>query len=87
MFEIIVSNRARKGAKRLPKELKRRIVELLDVLENEPVPADKYDIKKLKGLTNTYRIRFGEWRIVYKINFVEKVVTIVNIEKRGKVYK
>ena len=87
MFEIIVSNRARKGAKKSPNELKRKIVELLAVLENEPVPADKYDVKKLKGLTNTYRIRFGDWRIVYKVEFAEKIITIVNIEKRGGVYK
>ena len=87
MFEIIVSNRARKGAKKSPKELKEKIVELLDVLENEPVPADKYDVKKLKGLTNTYRIRFGDWRIVYKVEFAEIRITIVKIEKRSRVYK
>ena len=87
MFEIIVSNRVRKGARKLPSELKEKIVELLDVLENEPVPADKYDVKKLKGLPNTYRIRFGDWRIVYKVEFAERRITIVKIEKRSKAYK
>ncbi len=87
MFKIIVSNRARKSAKRLPKELKEKIVEILDVLENEPVPADKYDVKKLKGLPNTYRIRFGDWRIVYKVEFVERIIIIAKIEKRSRAYK
>ena len=87
MFEIIVSNRARKGARKSPDELKEKIVELLNVLENEPVPADKYDLKKLKGLVSTYRIRFGDWRVVYKVEFAERRITILKIEKRSKAYK
>ncbi|NPA75774.1 MAG: hypothetical protein GXO25_06815 [Euryarchaeota archaeon] len=59
MFEIIVSHAARAGAKGLPKHLKERVVELLDVLETEPVPIEKYDVKEVSGLQNTYRVRIG----------------------------
>ncbi len=50
MFKIIISHTARDGAKNLPKRLKERIIELLDVLETEPVPIEKYDVKRMKGL-------------------------------------
>jgi len=56
-------------------------------LENEPVPVEKYDIKKMRGILNTYRIRIGGWRIVYRVEFVEKKIIILKIEKRENVYR
>ena len=87
MFEVIVSNSARKSVKNAPREIRFKIAELLDVLENEPIPVEKYDIKKMKGLPNTYRIRVGAYRVVYKVDFKEKLVVIVKIDTREKVYK
>ena len=48
MFRVIVSNAARKGAKKMPKEMKEKVLELLDVLESTPIPVGNYDIKKMK---------------------------------------
>ena len=45
------------------------------------------DIKKLKGLENHYRLRVGDFRVIYvKINDLY-VVKIINIDNRGDVYK
>lgn len=87
MFEIIVSNAARKGAKKLPEDMREKVAQLLYVLEDEPVPVDKYDIKKMKGISNTYRIRMGDWRIIYRIEFSIRRIIILKIESRGRVYK
>ena len=87
MFRVIVSNAARKGAKKMPKEMKEKVLELLDVLESTPIPVDNYDIKKMKGLKNTYRIRIGDYRVVYQVDFSDKVVSVIKIEKREVVYK
>lgn len=81
------SSRARKDAKKLPKKMKEKIVELLDYLERNPVPIEKYDIKKLKGLHNTYRIRLGNWRLIYNVDFKEKLIMILKIDTPEKVYK
>jgi len=77
MFEIIVSHRARKGAKSLPPDLKKKVIEVLNTLENEPVPVEKYDVKKLKGV----------WRIIYSVEFKNRRITILKIERRKKAYK
>ena len=87
MFEVIVSNRARKSAKSVPREIRVKIAEILDILENEPIPVEKYDVKKMKGLPNTYRIRIGGYRMVYKVDFKDKLIVIVKIDTREKVYK
>ncbi len=84
MFEIIVSHRARKGAKSLPPDLKKKVIEVLNTLENEPVPVEKYDVKKLKGLPNIYRIRIGVWRIIYSVEFKNRRITILKIERRKR---
>lgn len=44
------------------------------------------DIKKLKGY-DLYRLRVGDYRILYSIDGEIKVITIENIDNRGDVYK
>ena len=47
LFEIIVSNTARKSAKEMPDNLKAKLIDLLDILERTAFPVEEYDIKKL----------------------------------------
>ena len=72
MFQVILSQKARKSIKRLPEHYKRRIIELLLIFRENPVPAEYYDIKKLKGYFDTYRARIGNVRIIYEILWNDK---------------
>lgn len=47
---------------------------------------DGTDIKKIKG-HNLYRLRVGEYRILYSIDDIIRVITVENIDNRGDVYK
>lgn len=47
---------------------------------------DGTDIKKMKG-HNLYRVRVGDYRILYSIDEMIKIITIENIDNRGDVYK
>ena len=47
---------------------------------------DGTDIKKLKGV-ELYRLRVGDYRIIYRIEEEIKIITIENIDNRGDVYK
>jgi len=62
LFNIIIAKQAQISSKKLPEHIKRRIFESLLILRENPVPAEYYDIKKLKGLTDSYRIRLGDFR-------------------------
>ena len=44
------------------------------------------DIKKLQGY-NLYRLRVGNYRILYSIDDTVKIITIENIDNRGDIYK
>ncbi|WNZ30361.1 MAG: type II toxin-antitoxin system RelE/ParE family toxin [Candidatus Bathyarchaeota archaeon] len=86
MFHVIISQKARKASKRLPKKYRYRIIELLRFFRENPVPAEWYDIKKLKGYTDTYRARIGDLRIIYEIAWHQKSVHILVIKRRENVY-
>jgi mRNA interferase RelE/StbE len=44
-------------------------------------------MKKLVGSANEWRIRIGEYRIIYEINDRADVITVLNVDKRSDVYK
>jgi mRNA-degrading endonuclease RelE of RelBE toxin-antitoxin system len=86
LFEVIASQKARKAIKKLPEHYKRRIIELLLILRENPVPAEYYDVKKLKGYTDTYRARIGDVRVIYEILWNLKRVHVLLIEPRESAY-
>jgi len=51
-----------------------------------PVPTDYFDVKKLKGLTDTYRVRIGDIRIIYEVAWNERTIAILLIELRERAY-
>jgi mRNA interferase RelE/StbE len=52
-------------------------------LAEEPRP---HDVKKMAGTAGHWRVRVGDWRIVYRIEDGRLVVVIVAVAKRGAVY-
>jgi len=60
---------------------------VLEALSQNPAPAPEYDVKKLAGMHDTYRIRIGEIRIEYKVYWEFKRIGILRIEFRGRAYK
>ena len=86
MFQVITSQKARKSIKKLPKHYKQRIIELLLIFRENPVPAEYYDIKKIKGYIDTYRARIGDVRVIYEILWDLKRVHVLLIERRERAY-
>jgi len=87
MFQVVVSRRAKKSLEKLPSFYKRRVIELLLLLRENPVPADYYDIRKLKGYVDTYRARIGDIRVIYEISWEDRRVNVLLVERRGKAYR
>ena len=63
-----------------------RILEALKLLALDPVPAKLYDVKKLKGFHETFRIRIGQIRIIYAIIWKDKTVLVSRISYRESSY-
>lgn len=75
---------AEKDFRRLPKEIQRKIILIISELKNNSRPLN---VKKLLGSENYYRIRAGDYRIVYEINDKNKTVNIFRIRHRKEAYR
>lgn len=84
MFEIFLSNASKKALKNLDKRIVEKIKKALLDLKNSPLPVKEYDLKKLAGEQDTYRLRISKYRIVYDIDWSNRVITVIKIEKKDE---
>lgn len=86
MYKAILYKDAVKFYNKAPDNLRLRIIEALDSIEENPHYNTR--IKKLRGaLAHMYRYRIGDVRIIYEIQEDIKTVRIKTIEVRGNAYK
>ena len=82
-YRVALTTSAEKELRALPAQAVRRIVTRLDALAAAPRPAG---CKKLKGGVNEWRVRVGEYRIVYEIDDTARTVDVTRIAHRRDVY-
>jgi mRNA interferase RelE/StbE len=74
---------ARKELEKLPAKLIERIFPKLEALADEPRPSG---CKKLKGGQQEWRIRIGDYRVVYTIDDAKLRISITRIRHRSEIY-
>ncbi len=82
-YRIEVKRSAAKEIADLPRADCQRIVAKLRALADEPRP---HDCEKLTG-DDKYRVRQGNYRILYEIDDESGIVTVVRIGNRKEVYR
>ena len=85
-YRVEFTKSSRKEFERLPAKLRLKIAEALRVLSQNPY-SELLKIKKLKGADALYRIRLGDYRVVYNIRDERLVVIVIKIGHRGQVYR
>ncbi len=83
-FEIRWKASAKKELKKLESVIIKKIVEAVGYLANNPYPQG---VKKLQGAEHTYRIRIGDYRVVYSIDAGILLIEIIKIGHRKEVYR
>ena len=84
MYRVELSKRAFRSLKKLDPRTRFRILEKLMSLREKPIPRGA---AKLKGEKNAYRLRVGDYRIAFTVNFKENEVAILKIAKRKIFYR
>lgn len=84
-FEIFYDNQPKKFLKNQDNNLSKRILDKIDLLlPKDPVP---HNSKRIVGYkTPVFRIRIGDYRVLYRINYDENRIIIIKIDRRSKVY-
>ena len=83
-YSLEIKPSAQKELDALADDLFTRIDRKILALADNPRPAG---CKKLKGYKDQWRIRVGDWRVVYIISDATKVVSVTRIAHRREVYE
>lgn len=86
LFRIEFVKSAVKEFDRLPKAIQQKVTEALFLLSRNP-HTELLKIKKLKGVESLYRIRLGDYRLVYEIQNERLIVLVIKIGHRKDVYR
>jgi len=82
-YELLIKRSAAKELEALPVTYRRRIATRIQQLSAAPRPPG---VEKLSG-AEQYRVRQGDYRVLYEIDNGERTVTIVRIGHRKDVYR
>jgi mRNA interferase RelE/StbE len=83
-YQLSFAPAADRQLRKLPQAVQKRIVRSVEGLQTNPRPPGAI---KLQGERDLYRIRAGDWRVVYQIADDRLVVLVVRIGHRGDVYR
>ena len=83
-YRIIIAKSVQKQIDKLPNSVRDRAIPKLQALSDNPRPAGAV---KLKGYENQYRIRVGDYRILYEIDETAIAIKLLQCKHRKDVYK
>jgi mRNA interferase RelE/StbE len=83
VYKVVLTTTAEKELYKLPSKAIEKIVSILKSLEQNPRPPG---CKKLKGFKDLWRVRVGDYRIIYSITDVILLVDVREIGHRRDIY-
>ena len=84
MYRVLLGRAAEKDLSRLSPQIHDRVIVAIKGLAANPRPRG---CRKLAGCENDWRIRVGDYRVVYEIAVAIRVVRINRVRHRREVYR
>jgi mRNA interferase RelE/StbE len=84
MHDVLLTPQAERDLKRLPAETFHRVIVEIQTLAQTPRPSG---CRKLSGSRNDYRVRVGDYRILYEVNDSGQEVRILRVRHRREAYR
>lgn len=82
-FKVTFKSSVSKDFKRIDRAIIPRIMKAIEALANDPMPMSS---KKLVGTDQTYRIRVGDYRVIYIVNRLLQEIEVQKVRHRKDVY-
>jgi mRNA interferase RelE/StbE len=83
-YAVVFARSARKELQNLDPQVARRILKQVEALVQDPRPSG---VVKLEGAADLWRIRVGQWRVVYRISDRDRLVDVIAVRHRSDVYR
>lgn len=84
VYRIAVAPRAERDVLSVPADVLRRLIPKIDALAKNPRPPGS---KKLRGAEDNYRLRVGDYRVLYQIQDRVLLVLVLSVAHRREVYR
>jgi mRNA interferase RelE/StbE len=84
LHEVYLEHAAEKDLKKLPGETFQRIITHIKSLAATPRPPGS---RKITGTKNDWRIRVGDYRIIYEVDDNRRVVKVMRVRDRREAYR
>lgn len=85
MHKVFFTKQAARALRRMPGPMARLVREKIDRIAADPYAAHN-NVTRLQGRPG-YRLRVGDWRVIYEVRDEELVILVLQIGTRGEVYR
>jgi mRNA interferase RelE/StbE len=83
-WQVGLTGQAERQLRKLARAAQQRIGRAIDGLETDPFAGD---VKKLAGAEQLWRLRVGDYRIIYEIDKGRLLVLVIRIADRREAYR
>jgi mRNA interferase RelE/StbE len=84
LHEVYLEHAAEKDLKKLPGEIFQRLIIHIKSLAETPRPSG---CRKITGTKNDWRIRVGDYRIIYEVDDNARIVKVMRVRDRREAYR
>ena len=83
-YSVTFARSARKELEKIPPSVAQRIIERIEALTKTPRPSG---VIKLQGNKNLWRIRIGDYRVIYSVDELARVIDVSVVRHRRDAYR
>lgn len=83
-YRLEITPAAARDLASLPRDARRRVDAAILALADNPHPPG---VKKLRGAEDLYRVRVGDYRVIYSVGHARLIVLVVRIGHRREIYR
>ncbi len=83
-YDVFLSRTSAKASQSLPAAQKEKLRRAFSLMKENPF---SFPYKKIRGEPHLYRIRIGNFRVLYEIDEPNRRIMVLKIERRSRVYK
>ena len=86
MYKVRYQKQAARQLFRMSRNVAQRICARIDVIAAAPY-AGHPNATRLRGRDGDFRLRVGDWRVIYSLDDEQKVMLVAKIDQRGQAYR
>ena len=86
MYEVHYEKHVARKLMRMPRNIARQFHDKVNTVATNPY-GHHSNVTRLKGRQNSFRLRIGNWRIVYVLDEERNAFLVAKIGQRGQVYR